>query len=67
MAIAKSIEISAESKDGFEDAIKQGAKTACEKLDNVQSIWIKDREVKVSPDGEITLCRVWMKVTFELK
>ncbi|HET7370225.1 MAG TPA: dodecin domain-containing protein [Gammaproteobacteria bacterium] len=47
--------------------MKEGAKTACQKLDKVQSIWIKDQELKVSDDGNITLYRVWMKVTFELK
>ncbi|HET6655366.1 MAG TPA: dodecin family protein [Gammaproteobacteria bacterium] len=67
MPIAKSVEISAESKTSFEDALKEGAKTACNKLDKVQSIWVKDQEVKVSEDGSITDYRVWMKVTFELK
>lgn len=67
MPIAKTIEISADSTTSFEDAVKQGAKSACEKLDQVQSIWVKDQEVKVSGDGNITLYRVWMKVTFQLK
>lgn len=67
MPIAKTIEISAESDSSFEDALKQGAKTACQKLENVQSIWLKDHEIKVSDNGDITLYRVWMKVTFQLK
>ncbi|HET6655053.1 MAG TPA: dodecin family protein [Gammaproteobacteria bacterium] len=67
MPIAKSVEISAESKTSFDDALKEGAKAACSKLDKVQSIWLKDQEVKVSDDGTITHYRVWMKVTFELK
>jgi len=66
MPIAKTIEISAESKGSFDDAIKQGIKTACEKLDDVRSCWVKDMEAKVS-DGSITLYRVWLKVTFQVK
>ncbi|HET6726309.1 MAG TPA: dodecin family protein [Gammaproteobacteria bacterium] len=67
MPIAKTIEISADSDTSFDDAVKQGCKTACEKLDQVQSIWVKDQEVKVSDSGDINLYRVWMKVTFQLK
>jgi flavin-binding protein dodecin len=66
MSIAKVIEISADSTTSFEDAIEQGIKTACEKLDNVRSCWVKDFEVKVS-DGKITSYRVWLKVTFQLR
>ncbi|HET8552410.1 MAG TPA: dodecin family protein [Gammaproteobacteria bacterium] len=67
MPIAKTIEISADSTTSFEEAVKEGAKSACQKLDQVQSIWVKDQEVKVSDDGKIILYRVWMKVTFQLK
>lgn len=66
MSIAKTIEISADSTTSFDDAVKAGAKSACDKLDNVQSIWIKDHEVKVD-NGAITTYRVWLKVTFQLR
>jgi flavin-binding protein dodecin len=66
MPIAKSIEISADSESSFSDAIQEGVKSACEKLDDVQSVWVKDQQAKVA-NGSITLYRVWLKVTFKVK
>lgn len=66
MSIAKVTEISASSKESFDDAIKQGVKRADETLDKIQGAWINEMKVKVD-DGEITEYRVNMKVTFVLK
>jgi len=66
MSTAKVTEISASSKESFDDAIKQGVKRADETLDKIQGAWVNEMKVKVD-DGEITEYRVNMKVTFVLK
>jgi flavin-binding protein dodecin len=63
MSVAKVIEISAESKDGFEAAIQEGVRRAGETVKNVKSAWIKEQEVSLS-EGNIAMYRVKMKVTF---
>lgn len=66
MSVAKVTEISASSKEGFEDAIARGIARANETLDKVKGAWINDLKVDVE-DGKITRYRVSMKVTFVLK
>lgn len=65
MATAKSIEISADSANGFDEALKNGVKAASEKLDNVETVWVKNQEASVE-NGKIANYRVWLKVTFRL-
>jgi flavin-binding protein dodecin len=63
MSVAKMIEISAESPDGFEAAVKEGIKKAGETVKNIKGAWIKEYEVTV--DGvNVTAYRVKMKLTF---
>ena len=66
MSVAKVTEISASSKESFEDAIKTGIKRADKTLDRIQGAWINEMKIEVD-DGEITEYRVNMKVTFVLK
>ena len=66
MSVAKTIEISAESADGFDAAIKSGIEKAGSTVDNIQSAWIKDQSV-MTDNGKIRAYRVHMTVTFELK
>lgn len=66
MSVAKVTEISASSKESFDDAIKKGIKRADETLDKIQGAWVNEMKVEVD-DGEITEYRVNMKVTFVLK
>lgn len=66
MSVAKVTEISASSKESFDDAVKQGIKRADETLDRIQGAWVSEMKVKVD-DGEITEYRVNMRVTFVLK
>lgn len=66
MSIAKTIEISASSEKGFEDAIKQGVAKAAESLENITGAWIMDQSVKVKK-GKIVAYDVRMKLTFILK
>lgn len=65
MSFAKTIEMSAESPEGFHDAVKRGCERAARTLDNVQSIWVKDEEI-VMNDGQIGNFRAHMKVTFKI-
>ncbi len=66
MSIAKTIEVTASSKKGFEDALKRGIAKAAETLDNITGAWVMDQEVKVSK-GEIAEYTVRIKLTFVLK
>lgn len=63
MSIAKVIEISAESEQSFEDAIRQGLQSASKTVRNIRSAWVKEQQVVVEND-RITRFRVDLKVTF---
>jgi len=65
MSVAKVIEITADSKKSFEDAIQQGIKRAGTTVKNIKSAWLKDQQVFVEK-GKIVSYRVNMKVTFIL-
>jgi flavin-binding protein dodecin len=65
MSVAKVIEISAESTESFEDAIRSGVEHAAKSVRNVEGAWIKEHKVVVD-NGRITAFRVDMKVTFVL-
>jgi flavin-binding protein dodecin len=66
MSIAKISEISAQSSNSFEDAIQQGIARASKTIRNIQSAWIKEQQVVISPNGQITDYRIVMKITFLL-
>jgi dodecin len=63
MAIAKVIEITAESPKGFEDAIQQGVAAAAKTIHNIRNAWVKEQQVVVQ-DNKVTMYRVNLKVTF---
>lgn len=65
MTVAKTTEITAESPEGFEAAIREGMTRASKTLKNVQSVWIKDQEIRIKNDRPEAF-RVTMKVTFVL-
>lgn len=67
MAVARVSEISATSKDSFEDAVKSGLKRASKTLRNVRSAWIKEQQVRVDNKGKISEYQVNMLVTFVLE
>jgi dodecin len=66
MSIAKTIEVTASSKKGFDDALKQGITKAAESLENITGAWVMDQNVKVNK-GKIVEYTVRMKLTFVLK
>ena len=65
MSFAKTIEISADSTQNFDDAITQGVKKAGETLENMKGVWVKDQEVLLN-NGDIAGYRVHLKVTFQV-
>lgn len=65
MSVAKITEITAESAEGFDAAIREGIGRACKTLKNVQSAWVKDQEIRIENDRPKGY-RVTMKVTFLL-
>jgi len=65
MSVAKVIEISAESKKGFEDAIQLGIKRAGTTVKNIKSAWVQEQQVTVEK-GKVVSYRVNLKVTFIL-
>ncbi|MBI3432400.1 MAG: dodecin domain-containing protein [Hydrogenophilales bacterium] len=66
MSIAKTIEVTATSAKGFDDAIRQGIAKAAETLENITGAWVMDQSVKVKK-GKIAEYEVRMKLTFILK
>ena len=65
MSIATVIELSAESKKSFDDAIASGVARATKTVKDVQGAWVKSMKVDVA-NGKIVNYRVVMKVTFVL-
>ncbi|MGZ4354014.1 MAG: dodecin family protein [Gaiellaceae bacterium] len=63
--IAKVIEISAESPESFDDAIRRGIAKAGETVHEIRGAWVKEQQVKVV-DGHVVGFRVDLKVTFVL-
>ncbi len=65
MPVAKIIEISAESRQSFEDAIREGIREASNTVKNIKSAWIKEQQVVVE-NNQVAAYRVNMMVTFVL-
>ncbi len=63
MAIGRIVEISAMSKESFDDAVKQGIARAEASLRHIKGAWVKDMRVDVE-NGKITGYQVNMQVTF---
>lgn len=65
MSVAKTIEISSDSNQSFEDAIRKGIAKASESLRNIQRAWVKDQIVLLN-GGKVDVYRVHMNVTFAM-
>jgi len=66
MAVAKITEISATSKESFNDALNAGVARANKTLKNVKSVWVKDQQADIE-NGKIVQYKVLLKVTFVLE
>jgi dodecin len=65
MSVAKIIEISAESPDSFDAAIREGIQRAGKTVKNIKGAWVGDQIVEIEND-KIVNYRVHLKVTFVL-
>lgn len=65
MSVAKIIEITAESPESFEHAIRQGVEKSAQTVHNIKSAWIKEQQVIVN-NNKIIAFRVDLKITFVL-
>jgi dodecin len=65
MPVARVSEISATSKKGFEDAIKQGLARANKTIRNIRSAWVKEQRVWCN-NGKVSEYQVNLMVTFVL-
>ncbi|MFL6236971.1 MAG: dodecin family protein [Thermoanaerobaculia bacterium] len=66
MSVAKIIEISAESPEGFEAAVREGIARAAKTIKNIKGAWVQDQQVVIH-DQKIVAYRVDMKVTFVME
>ena len=66
MSVAKVIEITSTSDDGFEDAIEKGIAKAGETIKGIKGAWISEQKVEVNSEGGIEHYLVNMRVTFVL-
>jgi flavin-binding protein dodecin len=65
MSVAKVTEITAESSENFETAIREGIARAAKTVHNMKTAWIKEQSVVIDGD-RVTKFRVTMKITFVL-
>lgn len=65
MSVAKIIEISSTSTEGFEDAIRDGLERASKTVKNIQGAWVKEQRVRVR-GGKVAEYQVNLEVTFVL-
>jgi flavin-binding protein dodecin len=65
MSVAKVIEISSQSAESFDDAIREGIARASKTVKNIKSAWIQEQQVLVE-NSRIVGYRVDMKLTFLL-
>jgi hypothetical protein len=63
MPVGRVVEISAMSKESFDDAVRQGISRAEKSLRNIRGAWVKDMRVEVE-NGEVTGYQVNMQLTF---
>lgn len=62
-AVGKVIQLTAESPESFEDAIRCGIEKASETVQDIRSAWVEGQQVMVH-DGQIAAYCVDLKITF---
>ena len=63
MSVLKVVEILGNSKESWEDAVKQVLKEASKTIKNIKSVYIQDMQVMVK-DNKVSEYRINAKVTF---
>lgn len=62
-SVGKVIELTAESRESFEDAIRRGIEKAGETVHGIRSAWVEGQQVSVH-EGRVVAYRVDLKITF---
>lgn len=65
MSVAKVIEITAESPESFEDAIRKGVAKAAKTVTHIRGAWVQEESVVIE-NNQVAAFRVNLKVTFVL-
>lgn len=65
MSVAKVTEITSESSESFEAAIKEGIARAAKTVHNMKAAWVKEQSVIIQGE-KVTAYRVTLKITFVL-
>ncbi len=65
MSVAKIVELSGQSPNSYEDAIRQVVERASITLRNIRSVWVKEFEAVVE-NNQVTQFRVLVKIAFVL-
>jgi dodecin len=66
MSVVKFLELSGQSPNGYEDAIREAVERASSTLRNIRSVWIKEFEAVVEND-KVSQFRAVVKIAFELE
>jgi flavin-binding protein dodecin len=66
MSVAKIIEISSESSESFEHAIRSGIEKASKTVHGIKGAWVSEQKVHVE-GGKIVSYRVNLRITFVLE
>jgi flavin-binding protein dodecin len=63
MSVAKVIEVTASSRESFDDAVREGINKSGESVRNIKGAWVAEQKVDVE-NGEIVAFRVTLKISF---
>ncbi len=63
MSVGKFIELSGQSSESFEDAIRQAVQRASATIRNIRSVWAKEFEAVVE-NNQVTQFQVVVKLSF---
>lgn len=67
MTVAKSIQFSAESRESFDHAIRDGLDKVRKTVKHLRSAHIENQQIDLNDDGSVKVFRVWMRATFVLE
>ncbi len=65
MSVTKTVELSGQSPNSYEDAIREAVQRASSTLRNIRSVWVKEFEAVVEND-QVTQFQVIVKISFLL-
>lgn len=60
---AQNIEITSESSQGFEDAIRKGIEQAAKTVENIKGVWVDEQKVRIE-NGKVAAYQVDIRVSF---